>query len=78
MGPRRKPDIYGPGSSGSSNDETFTLLFVFGFLFLCPLLHCCPTLQMSFVVADPVIVAPRNKATICFFVVFPLVGVKAV
>lgn len=42
-GPLRKPDIHGPGSSGSSCDETFTLSFVFYFyyIFYCTLVpHC--------------------------------------
>ena len=62
-GPVRKPDIHDPGSRGSSSDETFILSFVFLFSLLLP---CYPTLQMSFVAADPVIVATRNKASVFF------------
>ena len=63
-GPVRKPDIHDPGSRGSSSDETFILSFVFLFSLLLP---CYPTLQMSFVAADPVIVATRNKASVFLF-----------
>lgn len=65
MRPLRKPDIHDPGSSGSSCDETFILLFVFFFIIIILfslLLPCYLTLQMSFVAVDPVIVVARNKA----------------
>lgn len=61
VGLLRKPDIHDPGRSGSSCDETFKFSVVTFFLFFIFFLSCCPTLQVSFIALDSVILTELSR-----------------